>query len=124
MSMRSNLFRVLPIGVLVGAAGFAYTQTTRPAGDPDVQPAKVTEGVRSIVLPSMPAPEMPEGPGKNVYTANCIICHSQRYVTMQPAFPRKTWQAEVEKMKKVYGAPIQDAQMPQIVDYLMSVRGK
>ena len=42
---------------------------------------------------------------------------------MQPNFPRKTWIAEVDKMKKVYGAPIQDEQVEPMVNYLVSIRG-
>lgn len=91
--------------------------------DTKVEAATVADGVRSV--PSYPVlwPEMPAGPNKDVYLNNCVTCHSQYYVLMQPPFGRKVWTAEVEKMKKTYGAAIDDKVMPQIVDYLMSVRG-
>ena len=35
-----------------------------------------------------------------------------------PKFKKDFWQAEVTKMIKVYGAPIDDADVGKIVDYL------
>lgn len=92
---------------------------------PQTVPAKVeipTTGVRSITLPAIET-ELPPGPGKLTVMSTCTLCHSQRYVMMQPNFPRKTWIAEVDKMKKVYGATILDEQVEPIVNYLVSIRG-
>ena len=88
-----------------------------------VAPATVQGSVHSIQLASSPH-EMPAGPNLDVYNANCAVCHSTRYVTMQPKFTRKTWEAEVTKMANVYGAPVAPEQQKLIVDYLMSIRGK
>jgi mono/diheme cytochrome c family protein len=62
-------------------------------------------------------------PGANVEVVknNCTACHSSDYVQTQPRGPKFTrdfWQAEVTKMIKVYGAPIDDADAGKIVDYL------
>ena len=62
-------------------------------------------------------------PGPNLEAAqnNCTACHSADYISTQPRGqkPRKDfWQAEVTKMIKVYGAPIDDADVGKIVDYL------
>jgi mono/diheme cytochrome c family protein len=62
-------------------------------------------------------------PGANVEVVknNCTACHSADYVQTQPRGPKFTkdfWQAEVTKMIKVYGAPIDDADAGKIVDYL------
>jgi mono/diheme cytochrome c family protein len=95
-----------------------------PASDTKVEPAQVANGVRSVPAYPVIWPEMPAGPNKDVYLANCVTCHSQRYVLMQPPFSRKVWTAEVAKMKTAYGATTMDDKvMPQIVDYLMAVRG-
>ena len=64
-------------------------------------------------------------PGPNVETVqnNCTACHSADYVATQPRgakFGKDFWQAEVTKMVKVYGAPIDDADVGKIVDYLAS----
>jgi hypothetical protein len=62
-------------------------------------------------------------PGANVEVVknNCTACHSSDYVQTQPRGPKFTkdfWQAEVTKMIKVYGAPIDDADAGKIVEYL------
>ena len=62
-------------------------------------------------------------PGTNleVVQNNCTACHSADYIKTQPRgekFKKDFWQAEVTKMIKVYGAPIDDADVSKIVDYL------
>ena len=60
------------------------------------------------------------GPNLEVVQGNCSACHSSDYVATQPQMKDKKgfWQAEVTKMIKVYGAPIDDADVGKIVDYL------
>ena len=62
-------------------------------------------------------------PGANLDTVqnNCTACHSADYIKTQPRgekFKKDFWAAEVTKMIKVYGAPIEDADVGKIVDYL------
>ena len=68
-------------------------------------------------------PELADAPGKDVFLANCLNCHTARYVTMQPRFPRKVWQAEVAKMVAAYKAPVTPAQQTDIVNYLVAGYG-
>jgi mono/diheme cytochrome c family protein len=70
------------------------------------------------------APDLPPGPGQDALATQCVICHSPRYVLNQPVFPRKVWTAEVHKMVKGYGAPIDPTQEKVIVNYLVSWHGK
>ncbi|WP_275199605.1 cytochrome c [Bradyrhizobium sp. CSA207] len=60
------------------------------------------------------------GPNLEVVQGNCGACHSADYISTQPPMKnrREFWQAEVTKMIKVYGAPIDDADIGKIVDYL------
>ena len=61
------------------------------------------------------------GPNLELVKNNCTACHSVDYISTQPRgpkFKKDFWQAEVTKMIKVYGAPIDDADVPKIVDYL------
>ena len=56
------------------------------------------------------------GPGLDVVQNNCTACHSADYIKTQPRgpkFKKDFWQAEVTKMIKVYGAPIDDADVAQ-----------
>jgi sulfite dehydrogenase (cytochrome) subunit B len=61
------------------------------------------------------------GPNLEVVQNNCTACHSADYISTQPRgekFRKDFWAAEVTKMIKVYGAPIDDADVGKIVDYL------
>jgi hypothetical protein len=87
-----------------------------------VQPAKDEAGVRSIELPAV-ALDLPPGPGRDTITGACAFCHSNRYITLQPRFTRAQWTAEVDKMRKTYGAPLTDPQAAEAVEYLVSIRG-
>lgn len=72
----------------------------------------------SYELPDETA-EFRDGPGVELAQQNCVACHSVDYVITQP--PKKGqafWEAEVNKMKKTYGAPIEEADIKGIVDYL------
>ena len=74
----------------------------------------------SYTLPEETAAFKP-GPNLEAAQNNCTACHSADYISTQPRGqkPRKDfWQAEVTKMIKVYGAPIDDADVGKIVDYL------
>jgi len=58
-------------------------------------------------------------PGFEAAQNNCMACHSLDYIQMQP--PKSGtgfWQAEVTKMIKVYGAPVDDADAKAISEYL------
>jgi len=64
------------------------------------------------------------GPNLEVVQGNCGACHSADYIITQPqgpAFKKAFWEAEVAKMINVYGAPIDPADVPKIVDYLVAV---
>lgn len=79
---------------------------------------------QTYVLPEETAKLAP-GPHEDT-AAVCLTCHSAEYVSTQPkmANPRAFWTAEVAKMKAVYGAPLDPATMPEIVDYLVATYGK
>jgi sulfite dehydrogenase (cytochrome) subunit B len=74
----------------------------------------------SYALPEEKAALKP-GPNLEVVQNNCTACHSADYINTQPRgpkFKKDFWQAEVTKMIKVYGAPIDDADVAKIVEYL------
>jgi mono/diheme cytochrome c family protein len=75
---------------------------------------------RAYTLPEETAAFRP-GPNLEVVQNNCTACHSADYIKTQPRgpkFKKDFWQAEVTKMIKVYGAPIDEADISKIVDYL------
>jgi hypothetical protein len=63
------------------------------------------------------------GPNADAINNNCLSCHSAGMVLNQPAMPRAMWQAEVDKMRAVYKAPIAAEDVRPIVDYLAQLKG-
>ncbi len=81
---------------------------------------------RTYTLPEETAALAP-GPNQDAALKNCGACHSSVYISTQPRGlpnPRAFWQAEVVKMRAAYGAPIDEADIPKIVDYLVATYGK
>ena len=63
--------------------------------------------------------------GKPLVEANCSMCHSLDYIPMNsPFLDRKGWEASVNKMIKVMGAPIRSEDALAIIEYLSRNYGK
>jgi cytochrome c5 len=58
------------------------------------------------------------GPGADVVNNNCLACHSAGMILTQPPLSEATWKAEAEKMIHVYKAPVDEKDVPAIVEYL------
>jgi sulfite dehydrogenase (cytochrome) subunit B len=64
------------------------------------------------------------GPGLEKVEGNCAACHSLDYIEMNsPFLSASGWDAEVTKMIKVFGAPIEDADAKIIANYLKANYG-
>ena len=98
-----------------------YSQQPSAKASKPVAKAAASQ-VHSIVLPQYP-PEIAEGPNEETYLKDCLICHSARYISMQPRFSKTVWQNEVKKMVDAYGAPVPEADQALIVEYLVAVKG-
>lgn len=110
-------------GTLVsGLALGASLAIAQPRGTSAPAAPAAPAGVKSIQLPTLES-ELPPGPGRDTVASACVLCHSPRYITGQPPFSRQVWAAEVDKMRKSYGAPVGEAQAAEIVDYLVAIRG-
>ena len=60
-----------------------------------------------------------EAPERQAVEGSCASCHSLDYLrTNSPFLDRKGWQAEVNKMINVFGAPVASGDAKTIVDYL------
>jgi cytochrome c5 len=102
------LAAVLSLGTVTATAA---TKVTMP-------PAFV-----SIELPA-PHGAFKTAPGSDLATGRCLTCHSAEYVYMQPPLSKTAWTAEVKKMQKAFGAPIDDAEVAPLVAYLVGQNGK
>lgn len=106
----------------------ASTPGQQPQRNPDAKqqqqqlPQTRESNVHQITLPH-DDPEFPPGPGRELFIARCTVCHSLRYVTMQPDFPQKVWGKEVAKMINTFGAHISSEEAKQITEYLSTIKG-
>lgn len=86
--------------------------------------AKAPAALKSVdvTLPRSPV-ALPDGPNVAVVRKTCTGCHSPEMILYQPTMPKPAWEAEVNKMKNVYKAPVDPKDIPAIVDYLTAVKG-
>lgn len=110
--MRHKLFLALLMAAPAGA--FAASGITFPA-------THIAASSKTIMLPG-PGTSY-TGPGAEILNTNCLLCHSPTFVDTQPPLSPQTWQAEVEKMRKVFGAPIDPAVIPELVKVLTERHG-
>ena len=68
----------------------------------------------------VPAVDLTPGDGVQEVRIYCNTCHSPRYITMQPPLPAATWEAEVNKMNKAFGAGIPEDKTQKIILYLQA----
>jgi mono/diheme cytochrome c family protein len=65
-----------------------------------------------------------KAPGVEKVEGNCAACHSLDYIQMNSPFLNAAgWDAEVTKMIKAFGAPIDDVDAKVIADYLKANYG-
>jgi hypothetical protein len=76
----------------------------------------------TIVMPH-DEPTFPDGPGRRQFLTSCVVCHSPRYIAMQPHFTQTVWATEVHKMVAAYGAHVTPEEEAAIVAYIMTIRG-
>jgi hypothetical protein len=72
---------------------------------------------RVLAYPVLAA-DLAPGDGLQDVQIYCNTCHSPRYIPMQPPLPAATWEAEVEKMNKAFGAAIPEENTQRIILYL------
>src|SRR6266436_1689381 len=124
-----TLVLALGLGVLVAGCGHPSNiskETAHGMANARMESmidSKADNPVHAIVMPH-DEPAFPPGPGRDEFVTACVVCHSPRYITMQPPFSRTTWLGEVHKMKDTYGAHVSDEQVQRITDYLVSINGK
>ena len=95
----------------VVAISFAYAQTV------------VTTGTKKQITLPPEKVDLKPGQGMDKAATYCVICHSAEYITMQPKGTTVQWTASVNKMIKVYGAPISEDDAKVIAGYLAANYG-
>jgi len=111
---------------LVSAAGLVYADLKKGYYAPtDLgslrQPAPVEllpDSNYQVSAYPVPTLDLAPGDGLQEVQIYCNTCHGPRYITMQPPLPAATWEAEVNKMNKTFGAAIPDENARKIILYL------
>jgi sulfite dehydrogenase (cytochrome) subunit B len=81
--------------------------------------------IATVVVAQERRLELKDGPGRAQVEANCGSCHSLDYILMNsPFLDRNGWDGSVNKMIKVFGAPISAEDAKAIIDYLNTNYGK
>jgi len=112
--MRYTIIAIVAIG-----GAFAALLASTPAR---VQPAPA---ITSTAVELPPGDGLfPGGSGADAINNNCLACHSADMVLNQPALSKSAWESEVRKMINAYKAPIDESDVPAIVDYLVKMKGK
>jgi len=66
-----------------------------------------------------------DAPGRDAVEGSCGACHSLDYIrTNSPFMTPQVWEAEVNKMINVFGAPASPQDAKVIIDYLVKNYGK
>ena len=95
-----------------------YTEGTLGSARQPAPDVGAPGGVYSVgPWPTSPPP-LADGPGRDLVTGVCSVCHSTTYITMQPLLPPAAWAATVDKMIKVFGASISEDVARQVTQYL------
>jgi hypothetical protein len=88
----------------------------RQAAPVDLSP----DSIFQVSAYPVPAADLAPGDGLQDVQIYCNTCHSPRYITMQPPLAAATWEAEVNKMNKAFGAGIPDDATQKIILYLQA----
>jgi hypothetical protein len=119
---------IVPVLVLAHMAlVVSMAQPSAAAERQPMAPSSVSKG--GVTLHSVnftfpdPGRRFPGGSKADAINRNCLGCHSAGMVLTQPALSRSDWQSEVDKMRTSYKAPIDTADVPAIVNYLVALSG-
>jgi mono/diheme cytochrome c family protein len=86
--------------------------------------AIIAAALASPALADESSVALTKAPGLDKVASNCGTCHSLDYVQMNSPFMNAaTWDAEVTKMIKAFGAPISDTDAAAIKEYLKANYG-
>ena len=127
MKNRALAIFAMACGVAI-TAGVLYADLQKGYYTPDqlgsiqqaAPPALSPDADYQVSAYPVPTLELPPGDGRQDVQIYCNICHSPRYITMQPPLPAAKWEEEVNKMNTAYGAGISEETTRKIIAYLQT----
>lgn len=93
---------------------------------PQRAPGERAQSVPADFQPRSGSITLPDGgaqlpPVAAALTENCTGCHSAEMILTQPPLDAKKWQAEIDKMRKVFKAPIAESDDPRLIAALTAL---
>ena len=127
MKNRAVAILAVACGVAI-TAGVLYADLQKGYYTPDqlgsiqqaAPPELSTDADYQVSAYPVPTLELAPGDGRQDVQIYCNICHSPRYITMQPPLPAAKWEEEVNKMNTAYGAGISEDTTRKIIAYLQT----
>src|ERR1700691_4652190 len=118
----------LGVGVSIIASALLYADLKKGYYTPSqlgslqqvAGPQLVPDSHYEVSAYPVPPADLAPGDGLQEVRIYCNTCHSPRYITMQPPLPAATWEAEVNKMNKAFGAGIPEESTQKIILYLQT----
>jgi mono/diheme cytochrome c family protein len=115
-------------GVVLALIGHPTAQLPPPVASPPVASSSASSPsgfvLKSVsVEPPTSDVAFPGGAKADAIAANCLSCHSAGMVLTQPDLTKAAWTGIVEKMIHAYKAPVAEADVAAIVDYLQETKG-
>ena len=120
---RRAALAVASLLTLAAAVRPSLAAENAPAAPSTVTGAGVTLRSVNVDFPD-PGRMFPGDTKADAINNNCLACHSAGMVLTQPALSRAEWQSEVEKMRSTYKAPVEESDVPAIVDYLVALKDR
>jgi hypothetical protein len=123
---KRNVLLMICVGAAAALLAFAdlrkgdYTPAQLGTLQQSAPPEFTTDANFSGSAYPVPAIDLAPGDGLQEVRIYCNTCHSPRYITMQPPLPPVTWEAEVNKMNKAFGANIPEDDSRKIIAYLQA----
>lgn len=125
ISMGAVAFAVpIVAGLVLALIGHPAVQLPPPPIAAATAPAASGFALKSVSV-ELPVSDVdfPGGAKADAVAANCLSCHSAGMVLTQPDLTKAAWTGIVEKMVHAYKAPVAEADVAAIVDYLHEIRG-
>jgi mono/diheme cytochrome c family protein len=104
---------LLAITLVAGSAPLPSVGDSSPLRGPRWAPVHVDLPISETAFP--------EGPGSEIATGQCLICHSAGMILKQPPLTQEQWLAEINKMRSAFGAPIPADQIDALAGYLYRI---
>jgi plastocyanin len=112
---RAHRRRFLWLGLVLVFAATGWANAQLPLGWAAPAPTPTP-----LMLPVASGVQLRPGRDADLVAANCTLCHTFKPIVTHDGFTPEQWAAEVQKMRELYGAPVDEATAARITTYLQT----